>query len=200
MILHESTTLDNKLTSKVETEVQKLASFVVKARYDDISVEAYEALKIRILDSLGCAIGAVGAESAKFVRAQVEEFGGNKMCSLIGGGQSAPDRAAFYNGTLVRYLDFNDSYLAKGETCHPSDNLSPVLAAAEYAEKDGRTLLRALAVAYQVQCRLSELCRYERRDLTTQSRDRMQSRQGYQRRSAWIRQELPMPLPSAGQR
>lgn len=157
MILHESTTLDNKLTSKVETEVQKLASFVVKARYDDISVEAYEALKIRILDSLGCAIGAVGAESAKFVRAQVEEFGGNKMCSLIGGGQSAPDRAAFYNGTLVRYLDFNDSYLAKGETCHPSDNLSPVLAAAEYAEKDGRTLLRALAVAYQVQCRLSEV-------------------------------------------
>ena len=33
-------------------------------------------------------------------------------CSLIGGGCAVPDRAAFYNSTLVRYLDFNDSYLA----------------------------------------------------------------------------------------
>jgi 2-methylcitrate dehydratase len=76
---------------------------------------------------------------------------------LIGGGRSAPDRAALANGALVRYLDFNDSYLAPGETCHPSDNLAPVLAACEYAQADGRTLLTALAVAYQVQCRLSEI-------------------------------------------
>ncbi|MEO8966081.1 MAG: MmgE/PrpD family protein, partial [Solirubrobacteraceae bacterium] len=79
------------------------------------------------------------------------------LATLIGGGQSAPDRAALYNGALVRYLDFNDSYLAPGETCHPSDNLAPVLAAAEYAHADGRTLLTALAVAYQVQNRLSEV-------------------------------------------
>lgn len=56
----------------------------------------------------------------------------------------------------MRYLDFNDSYLAKGETCHPSDNLGSVLAAAEYADRGGRDLLAALAVAYQVQCRLSD--------------------------------------------
>ena len=40
-----------------------------------------------------------------------------------------------------------DAYLASGETCHPSDNLAPVLAAAEYADADGATLLTALAVA-----------------------------------------------------
>jgi 2-methylcitrate dehydratase len=61
-----------------------------------------------------------------------------------------------YNGALVRYLDFNDSYLAKGETCHPSDNLGAVLAGAEYAKRKGSDLLVALAVAYQVQCRLSD--------------------------------------------
>jgi 2-methylcitrate dehydratase len=49
-----------------------------------------------------------------------------------------------------------DSYLAPGETCHPSDNLAPVLAAAEYAQADGKALLTALAVAYQVQARLSD--------------------------------------------
>jgi 2-methylcitrate dehydratase len=57
----------------------------------------------------------------------------------------------------VRYLDFNDSYLARGETCHPSDNIGSVLAASEYARQSGRQLLTALAVAYQVQCRLSDV-------------------------------------------
>ena len=72
--------------------------------------------------------------SVQAVREQVEEFDGKGRCTLIGGGRAAPDRAAFYNGALVRYLDFNDSYLAKGESCHPSDNLAPVLAATEYAD------------------------------------------------------------------
>ena len=57
----------------------------------------------------------------------------------------------------MRYLDFNDSYLAKGETCHPSDNLGAVLAGAEYANCSGREFLAALVVAYQVQCRLSDV-------------------------------------------
>src|SRR6185437_5062536 len=71
------------------------------------------------------------------------------------GGSAAPDSAALYNGALVRYLDFNDAYLAKGETCHPSDNLAAVLSGAEYADRTGREVMTALAVAYQVQCRLS---------------------------------------------
>ena len=89
---------------------------------------------------------------------------------MIGDGRTAPDRAAFYNGALVRYLDFNDSYLAKGETCHPSDNLGAVLAAAEYANRSGREFLTALAVAYPVQCRLSDVAPVRARgfDHTTQ--------------------------------
>src|SRR5437763_6440260 len=88
---------------------------------------------------------------------QLENFGGNPLVTLIGGGKTAPDRAAFYNSALVRYLDFNDSYLAENETCHPSDNLGAVLAASEYAGKNGKDFLTALAVAYQVQCRLSDI-------------------------------------------
>jgi 2-methylcitrate dehydratase len=75
----------------------------------------------------------------------------------VGAGRTAPDRAAFYNSALVRYLDFNDSFLASGETCHPSDNFGSVLATCEYAGRSGRDLLTALAVAYQVHCRLSEV-------------------------------------------
>lgn len=134
----------------------EIAAFAMRASDRDLSDEARRALKLRIIDSIACAIGASKSEPIGWIRAQVDDFGGRPLCTLIGGGRSAPDRAAFYNGALVRYLDYNDSYLAPRETCHPSDNFSSVLAAAEYAGATGRTLLAALAVAYQVQCRLSD--------------------------------------------
>jgi 2-methylcitrate dehydratase len=143
--------------TRPRTRVDELAQFVCRSGWEDVSEPAREQLKLRVLDSLGVAFGALDGEPVARVREQVQEFGGAPLATLIGAGKSAPDRAAFFNGALVRYLDFNDSYLAPGETCHPSDNLAPVLAAAEYAYADGRTLLTALAVAYQVQNRLSEV-------------------------------------------
>jgi 2-methylcitrate dehydratase len=139
------------------TQVEQLASFAVRASYDDLSLAGIRELKGRILDALGCAFGALDAGPIRLLAAQVDEFGGAELCTLIGDGRTAPDRAALYNSALVRYLDFNDTYLAKGEACHPSDNLGAVLAAAEYAGRGGREFLTALAVAYQVQCRLCDV-------------------------------------------
>jgi 2-methylcitrate dehydratase len=152
------------------TDAERLAAYVARVSYDDLSEAARRHLKIRLLDSLGCAIGALGAEPVRAIRAQVDEFGGSGHCTLFGAGRTAPDRATLYNGALVRYLDFNDSYLASGETCHPSDNVAPVLAAAEYAATGGREFLTALAVAYHVQCRLSDVAPVRARgfDHTTQ--------------------------------
>ena len=152
------------------THAEQLAAFVVRASYEGLSEATRHQLKIRILDGLGCAIGALDGEPIRLLRRQIEEFNGAEHCTLIGGGKTAPDRAALYNSALVRYLDFNDSYLAKGETCHPSDNLGAVLAASEYAKQSGRELLTALAVAYQVQCRLSDVAPVRARgfDHTTQ--------------------------------
>ncbi len=139
------------------TQVEQLAAFVVQARYGALSAEARQALKVHLLDALGCAIGALDGPPIQRLRAQIDLFGGHPLVTLIGGGKTAPDRAAFYNGALVRYLDYNDAYLAKGETCHPNDQVGSVLAASEYAGRSGSDLLVALAVAYQVQCRLSEV-------------------------------------------
>jgi len=136
--------------------VDDLAGFVVRARWEDLSSHVRREMKKRVLDSLGCAIGALNAQPTKAIRKVVDDLGGNGRCTLLGGGTSSPDRAAFYNSALVRYLDFNDSYLAPGETCHPSDNLGAVLAAAQFSGASGKELLTALAVAYQVQCRLSD--------------------------------------------
>jgi 2-methylcitrate dehydratase len=139
------------------TLVEELAEFAASRTFKNLSESAIKQLKIRVLDSLGCGIGALDASLVKSLHGILCEFGGAPYCTLIGGGKTAPDRAAFYNGSLIRYLDFNDSYLAKNETCHPSDNLAPVLAAAEYAGGSGQDLIVALAVAYEVQCRLSEV-------------------------------------------
>ena len=135
---------------------QELARFTEQTTYDQLSEEAAEQIKMRVLDSLGCALGALEGEPIQMLRAHLSDFGGAEHCTLIGGGRAAPDRAAFFNSALVRYLDYNDSYLAKGETCHPSDNLGTVLAATEYADGSGKDLLAALATSYQVQCRLSD--------------------------------------------
>jgi 2-methylcitrate dehydratase len=144
------------LTTRV-TRVEELGNFVASRSFGDLSEKTVRQLKIRILDSLGCAIGALPGGPTQTLRRLTVELGGTPQSTLIGGGKTSPDRAALYNGALVRYLDYNDSFLAKGETCHPSDNFAPVLAASEYAGNSGKELLLSLAIAYEVQCKLSEI-------------------------------------------
>ena len=139
------------------TQVEQMAEFVNAARFDAVGTDIRQQIKIRILDALGCGLGALGGEPMRMIRGYINELGGTGSCTLIGGGSTDLDRAALYNSALIRYLDFNDSYLAKGETCHPSDNLGAILAAGEFAGATGRDLMTAVAVAYQVQCRLSEV-------------------------------------------
>src|SRR5690606_24903252 len=94
------------------TIVAKLADFTCRAAWEDLSESARQQLLIRVLDSLACALGALGADPVERVAEHLRAVGGAETCTLIGLGRSAPDRAALWNGFLVRYLDFNDSYLA----------------------------------------------------------------------------------------
>ena len=84
------------------THAEQLAAFVVGASFDNLSESARLQLKIRILDSLGCAIGALQAEPVRLIREQMDDFGGTRHCTLIGGGRTAPDRAP-RNGSRYRY-------------------------------------------------------------------------------------------------
>ncbi len=136
------------------TRSEQLAAFVGSVSYATLSENAVRQLKIRLLDTLGCAFGALSAPMMRALREHTGEFSPEGPCTLIGGGRAAPDRAAFFNGALVRYLDFNDSYMAAREYAHPSDNVGAVLAAAEYKRRSGKDFLTAMALAYQVQLRL----------------------------------------------
>src|SRR3984957_6237220 len=154
-----------------QSQAEGIAKFASRVTYDDLTSERRERLKISILDSLACAINAVGAPPIAACLAQAKEFGGpNGRCTLIGAGKADVVYAASYNTALVRYLDFMDSYLAGAELCHPSDNMGSVLAATEHAGGSGKDFLTSLAVAYQVEAALTAAAPFMAHgfDLTTQ--------------------------------
>ena len=69
--------------------------------------------------------------------------------------RTLPDLAAFANGAMVRYLDFNDTYLSK-EPAHPSDNFAAILALGETTRASGKQVITAMVLAYEIQCRLCD--------------------------------------------
>jgi 2-methylcitrate dehydratase len=138
------------------SQAQGIARFASRVTYEDLTPQRRERLKVSVLDSLGCAINAIGVPPIVACLEQAKEFGGSDArCTLIGGGKANVVYAAQYNTALVRYIDFMDSYLGGEELCHPSDNVGSVLAACEHAGRSGKEFLTALAVAYQVESALT---------------------------------------------
>src|ERR1700730_5554744 len=135
------------------TQVEALARYAARAKFDDLSAESRKQLPVHILDSLGCCIAALGAGPVQACHEQVADFGGSGPCALIGGGKANPVYARFWHPAWVRYVDFMDNFLAPTETCHTADNFGVALTAAEYAGGSGRDLMLGVALAYTVQSR-----------------------------------------------
>jgi len=137
--------------------VDAIAGFAYRASTDALKLDVRKLYKRNILDSLGCAIAALPGAPFSALRDQFSEYRSGGHCSLIGGGKTAPDQAALYNSGLVRYVDLLDSYMSPGGLCHPSDNFGAILAAAEHANATGEDFMLALAVAYEIQCRITAI-------------------------------------------
>jgi 2-methylcitrate dehydratase len=137
-------------------KVEKLARWATSRKFTDIRTQDVPYLKVLVLDTIGCAIGALGHGPIESVRSLTSDLGGSELCTLISGGKTSPDHAAFFNGALVRYLDFMDISMVRGQSFHPSDNFASVLAMAEMAGASGQQLLTALATACEVQAVFAE--------------------------------------------
>jgi len=74
---------------------------------------------------------------------------------MLGGGKASPDFASFYNTLLIRYLDFNDTYLGK-EPLHPSDLIGGLLAVGSIFDVSGEDLLKSIVVGYEIGIRLCD--------------------------------------------
>ncbi|RFU48840.1 MmgE/PrpD family protein [Paraburkholderia sp. DHOC27] len=139
------------------TTVQRIGQFAFNAHASHLTPQSRALFKRNILDSLGCAIGALSGKPFAALREQFDEYGRSGKCTLIGGGTSSPDQAALYNSGLVRYVDLLDSYMSPGGLCHPSDNFGTILAAADHASASGEDFMLALAVAYEIGCRITAI-------------------------------------------
>jgi 2-methylcitrate dehydratase len=115
-----------------------IADYVVDHAID--SKEAYDTARYMLVDSLACAMLAMKFEGC------VKHLGPLVEGGEVPGGARVPGtsfeldpvQAAFNIGTLVRWLDFNDTWLA-AEWGHPSDNLGAILAVADWlARKEGQ--------------------------------------------------------------
>lgn len=138
------------------TLAEKIARFSCNLTYDQLTDEAVHEAKRRVIDSMGCAMGAYLAEPPKIARDLAFLSVGDPGATVIGGRhQSSIENAAFANGVMFRYLDYNDTYLSK-EPAHPSDNIAALLAMAEAFEISGEDLILGIVVAYEIQCRLCD--------------------------------------------
>jgi 2-methylcitrate dehydratase len=134
----------------------KLAAYAHGLAFDDLDSLTVAEAKKRIVDALGCAIGAYEQAPIRMARKTVLGLATDGSSTLWGAAsRTTPDMATFVNGFMIRYFDYNDTYLSK-EPAHPSDNLAPCLSVAESEGSNGRELITALALSYEIQCRLCD--------------------------------------------
>lgn len=119
--------------------------------------EAMETAQLCLMDSLGCAMLALQFPACTNVLGPVvpgaDMAGGARVPGTPY--ELDPVRAAFNIGAMIRWLDYNDTWLA-AEWGHPSDNLGGILAVADYLSRQGcdvriRDVLRRMVQAYEIQ-------------------------------------------------
>ena len=143
-----------------DPEMAAIADYLCESEI--ASEEAYETARHCLMDSLGCAMLALRfPECAKLLGPLVPGSTVPLGVRVPGTGfELDPVLAAFDIGILVRWLDFNDTWLA-AEWGHPSDNLAGILAAADFLSRrrsaEGkpplvmREVLTAMIKAYEIQ-------------------------------------------------
>jgi 2-methylcitrate dehydratase len=131
---------------------RRLADYALQLRYEDLDPATIERVKIHLIDSVGCGIGALNEPAVRICREVALPVGGTS--TIIGTShRTTAELAAFANGAAIRYLDFNDTYVGKF-AIHPSDNIAPCLAVAEAERASAHELITAIALAYEVNCQL----------------------------------------------
>jgi 2-methylcitrate dehydratase PrpD len=135
----------------------RLAEFVAKSRWEDCPAAAVDAARRAILDCLGVMLAGSAEPAARIIQTVADAEGGTPLCTVVGTGRrTGAVWAALCNGTAAHALDFDDTNFAM--MGHPSAPvLSAALAAAELALADGRALVHAFLLGFEVETSLAEV-------------------------------------------
>jgi 2-methylcitrate dehydratase len=134
----------------------QIADYV--SRFEIKSAEAYDTARHCLMDSLGCGFEALEYPACTkllgpIVRGTIVPHGARVPGTQF---QLDPVHAAFNLGAMIRWLDFNDTWLA-AEWGHPSDNLGGILMAADWLSRSGKTpilvkdVLTGMIKAHEIQ-------------------------------------------------
>jgi 2-methylcitrate dehydratase len=120
----------------------------------EVTSEVTEMVINRIIDNASVAAASLMRAPIVAARSQATSHPvstGGAGASIFGiDTLTSPEWAAWANGVAVRELDFHDTFLA-AEYSHPGDNIPPILAVAQHAQKDGAALVRGIATGYEIQ-------------------------------------------------
>lgn len=135
--------------------LQQIADYVCDST--DFSDEAWTTARLCLLDSLGCGLLALNYPQCGKLLGPVVPGATLSPGARVPGTsfELDPVTAAFNIGCIIRWLDYNDTWLA-AEWGHPSDNFGGILAVADYRSRLGRSVtihdvLRAAIQAYEIQ-------------------------------------------------
>ncbi len=139
------------------TIARRMAHWAKALKYEDLPFKTVHEVKRRVIDSLATTLGAYHSHPAKIVREKAMAVSDPKAKATVWGTphRTLPELAAFANGAMVRYLDYNDTYLSL-EPAHPSDNISAAVAVTQQTDKTGKDLILATVIGYEIQCRLCD--------------------------------------------
>jgi len=133
----------------------RLADYALALRYEDLGIATVERVKSHVIDTIGCGIAAFDERPVRVCREIARRTQGT--VTIIGTTfKTSAELAAFANGAGFRYYDLNDFYNGTIAT-HPSDHIAPCLAVAEAERASAHDLIVAIALAYEIDCRLADV-------------------------------------------
>ena len=141
-----------------DTLAQQIARNVLGVPDSAIPSAVVEHTKALILDSIGCALAAVGAPAFARASRVLAQLGGNPDCTVIGSSRRVNlPQAVLLNGILIRALDLNDAYIGPGQMGHPSDNIAVALSVGEKMRASGLSVIAGVALGYEIYCRMQDI-------------------------------------------
>ena len=148
-----SSTSNNSIkTNSYDQTTERLAAFAERASFDTLPADVVHACKLRVIDTFASALGAFDNPTSAMAHAVAARSRTDNPATVWGSHiKTTPEAAAFANGVMTRLLDISDTYLGKSRG-HPSDMNSGIIAVAESVHADGKSLINAITLAYDVYC------------------------------------------------
>src|SRR5437899_4860157 len=147
--------MNRQSTSPISPVMRELSAYIAAALPRPLPAAVVEKTKHHILDTIAAMVSGSRLAPGKKAIAYVKILGGVKEACVIGSNIiTTAENAALANGMLAHADETDDSHAPS--LTHPGCGIVPAaLAMAERGERNGEALLRAVALGYDVGCRLT---------------------------------------------